>query len=159
MLNIIHFISRPDVRYLQASYDTPTRQVRIISRLRGRVLPGLNSTPLPPQRLPNKEFETLLECPTLPATRYNRVLLRDSAKTPNTDRVQTFQPKFYAQYPKRHLLCPLDHTLHIDLKVPFITEIAKTHEKRFNNRSHRITKMFQSSVLFPNRRLKSGGVK
>ncbi|KAL4111862.1 hypothetical protein QTP88_015739 [Uroleucon formosanum] len=61
------------------------------------------------------------------------IQLWGAAKISNINRIQRFQSKTLRTILKAPFYVS-NHTLHSDLKIPFVPELAKTHYKRFNSR-------------------------
>ncbi|KAF0739505.1 Uncharacterized protein FWK35_00029447 [Aphis craccivora] len=61
------------------------------------------------------------------------IQLWGSAKMFNINRIQRFQSKTLRTILKAPLFVS-NHTLHSDLKIPYVSELTKTHKKRFNSR-------------------------
>ncbi|KAL4103929.1 hypothetical protein QTP88_019246 [Uroleucon formosanum] len=61
------------------------------------------------------------------------IQLWGAAKISNINRIQRFQSKTLRTILKAPFYVS-NHTLHSDLKIPFVSELAKTHYKRFNSR-------------------------
>jgi len=76
------------------------------------------------------------------------IQLWGSAKPTNINRIQTYQSKTLRQITKAPYYVS-NHTLHHDLSVPFVVDVAKTYYKRFHNRlsNHRNPLMHDISSL------------
>ncbi|KAL4143538.1 hypothetical protein QTP88_005857 [Uroleucon formosanum] len=61
------------------------------------------------------------------------IQLWGAAKISNINRIQRFQSKTLRTILKAPFYVS-NHTLHTDLKIPFVSDLAKTHYKRFNSR-------------------------
>jgi len=62
-----------------------------------------------------------------------RIQLFGTAKVSNINRIQRFQSKTLRTVLKAPFYVS-NHTFHSNLKIPFVSELAKTHYKRFNSR-------------------------
>jgi len=76
------------------------------------------------------------------------IQLWGSAKPTNINRIQTYQSKTLRQITKPPYFV-YNHTLHHNLSIPFVADVAKTHYKRFHNRllNHRNPLMHDISSL------------
>ncbi|KAF0764088.1 Uncharacterized protein FWK35_00013904 [Aphis craccivora] len=61
------------------------------------------------------------------------IQLWGSAKPTNINRIHTYQSKTLRQITNAPYYV-FNHTLHHDLSIPFVTDVAKTHYKTFHNR-------------------------
>ncbi|KAE9540869.1 hypothetical protein AGLY_004114, partial [Aphis glycines] len=67
---------------------------------------------------------------TIPGNPPKRML---SSNSSYINRIQTYQSKTLKQITKASYYVS-NHTLHLDLSIPFVADVAKTHYQRFHNR-------------------------